>query len=151
MRLPELLVVGVVPPKWPYPALPYPLPLLLGVVPPDEETVPVPLVVLPQAVKRTIHVTKTSRLNQPRILVCVVERVLRITFSSFPCGDIASGDSGNENELCNDLLFYTDRSYKEDFQNWQGADSESYRSGCRSVLSQQLPTCVFMHLTYCVL
>jgi hypothetical protein len=118
MRLPLLLVVGVVPPPWPYPPLPYPLPLLLGVVPPVEEAVPVPLVVLPQAVKRTMKVTKTRMLNQERILACVVERVLCIASSSFTCGDIASGDTGNVNESYTDLLFYTDRSYKEDFQNW---------------------------------
>src|SRR5262245_25875422 len=98
MRLPELLVVGVVPPPWPYPPLPYPLPLLLGVVPPVEEAVPVPLVVLPQAVKRTMNVMQTSILYQLRILACDVERALRITFSSFTCGDIASGDTGNVNE-----------------------------------------------------
>jgi hypothetical protein len=106
MRLPELLAVGVFPPPPPY-LPPYPLPLVVGVVPPVEEAVPVPLVVLPQAVKRTMHVTKTRILNQPRILACVVKRLLRITFSSFTCGDIC-----NENESCNDLLVYTYWSYK---------------------------------------
>jgi hypothetical protein len=124
MRLPELLVVGVVPPPPPYLPPLYPLPLLVGVVPPVEEAVPVPLVVLPQAVKRTIHATKTSILNQLRNQACVVERLLRITFSSFACGVIASGDTCNENKSCNDLLVNTYRSYKEDFQNQQVADSD---------------------------
>ena len=110
-------MVGVVLPPLPYPPPPYPLQLPLGVVPPVEEAVPVPLVVLPQAEKRTIHMTKTSRLNQLRILSCVAERVLRITFSSFTCGDIASGDSGSENKSWNDLLVDTDWSYKDVFQN----------------------------------
>jgi hypothetical protein len=80
MRLPELLVVGVVPPPPPYLPPPYPLPLLVGVVPPVEEAVPVPLVVLPQAVKRTMNVMKISILYHLRILAFDVERVLRITF-----------------------------------------------------------------------
>jgi hypothetical protein len=76
MRLPELLVVGVVPPPLPYLPPPYPLPLLVGVVPPVEEAVPVPFVVLPQAVKRTMNVTKTSILYQLRIPAFDVERLL---------------------------------------------------------------------------
>jgi hypothetical protein len=99
MRLPEPLVVGVVPPPLPYLPPPYLLPLLVWVVPPVEEAVPDPLIVLPQAAKKTTSVANTGILHQLWVLAYEVKRLLCITFSSS-----ASGDTRNENELWNDLL-----------------------------------------------
>jgi len=99
MRLPELLLVGVIPPPLPYLPPPYTLLLLVvGVVPPAEEVVPDSLVLLPQAAKRTTSVANTNILDKVRILACKVKKLLSITFSSF-----ISGDTCTENESSNDI------------------------------------------------
>jgi len=96
MIVPELLVVGVIPPPLPY--LPPPYPLLVWAVPPVEEGVVDPLVELPQAAKMKTSVVNTRKLHQVRVLVCELKRLLCITVSSF-----ASGDTSIENESSNDI------------------------------------------------
>jgi hypothetical protein len=91
--LPPLLVVGVVPPPFPY--LP-PL-LLVGVVFCEvlvvEELEPELLPVLPQAAKRSMSVTATSTPGQVRDREWERKSLLCMVFFSFACAE-----NPNENE-----------------------------------------------------
>jgi hypothetical protein len=63
------------------------------VVPPVDEAVPDPFVVLPQAARMTTSVANTRILHQVRGLAYEVKKVLYIMLSS-----LASGDTCNEKE-----------------------------------------------------
>jgi len=88
MRLPVLLAVGVVPPL-PYLPLPYPLPLLVGVVPSDPEL----LVLLPQAAKNMTSVATMRTVHQAGLETFEMEKLCCIMGSSLASMGTSNGTS----------------------------------------------------------